>query len=110
MSEEYDLSRFSSAHAYDYHRALREIRNGHKENHWMWYIFPQIQGLGYTLTSQRYAIRTLDEAAAFLADETLGAHLTEISGELLKLPVRDPHKSLFRISACADGAVSFFAR
>ena len=80
-----DLSRFLKAQEYDYDQALREIRAGRKRSHWMWYIFPQIQGLGFTRTSEFYAIRDLDEAKAYLADPVLGARLKEISSALLDL-------------------------
>ena len=80
-----DLSRFLKAQEYDYEQALKEIRSGRKRSHWMWYIFPQIQGLGVTRTSEFYAIRDLDEAKAYLADPVLGPRLKEISSALLEL-------------------------
>ena len=61
-----DLDRFVRAPAGDYERALSEIRNGRKRLHWMWYIFPQIEGLGSSAMSQRYAIKSLAEARAYL--------------------------------------------
>ena len=85
-----DLSRFHRAQARDYDRALSEIRAGYKRSHWMWYIFPQIRGLGYSSTAQFYAIRDLDEARDYLADPLLRARLLEISGALLELPGGDP--------------------
>ena len=84
-----DLSRFIDAHKRDYDNALREIKNGKKYSHWMWYIFPQIKGLGRRSTSQYYAIENLDEAAAFLADPYLGNNLQSICEELLKLEISD---------------------
>ena len=80
-----DLSRFLKAQQYDYDQALREIRSGRKRSHWMWYIFPQIQGLGFSSTAQFYAIRDLDEAKEYLAHPVLGARLKEISSALLEL-------------------------
>ena len=80
-----DVSRFISAHKQSYRNALEEIRNGRKESHWMWFIFPQIHGLGYSPTSQYYAIQSLDEAAAFLRDPYLGGSLIEICHALLDL-------------------------
>ena len=80
-----DLSRFLKAQEYDYEQALKEIRAGRKRSHWMWYIFPQIQGLGVTRTSEYYAIRDMDEAKAYLADPVLGTRLKEISTALLEL-------------------------
>ncbi len=84
------LSRFHEAQRRDYAQALAEIRAGRKRSHWIWYIFPQIQGLGYSSTSQYYAIRDLDEARAYLADPVLRARLLEISQALLALPCSDP--------------------
>ncbi len=80
-----DLSRFLKAQEYDYEQALREIRSGRKRSHWMWYIFPQIQGLGFSSTAQYYAIRDLDEAKDYLAHPVLGTRLKEISSALLDL-------------------------
>ena len=80
-----DLSRFLKAQEYDYEQALREIRGGRKRSHWMWYIFPQIQGLGFSSTAQYYAIRDLQEAKDYLAHPVLGARLKEISSALLDL-------------------------
>lgn len=86
----YDLSRFTQAHMESYKIALEEIRNGRKESHWMWYIFPQIRGLGRSSTSEYYAIRDLDEAKAFLQDAYLGNNLIEISQVLLELEEDNP--------------------
>lgn len=85
MVKKMDLQRYVSAHQHDYDAALKEIRNGRKETHWMWYIFPQIRGLGRSSTSQYYAIDSLEEAAAFLSDPYLGGHLYEICEALLQL-------------------------
>ena len=89
MESHYDLSRFTKAHEYNFNTALREIRSGRKRSHWMWFIFPQIQGLGFSSTAQYYAIESLGEAAAFLHDPCLGEHLIEISEALLTLPTDD---------------------
>ena len=86
----YDLSRFHRAQARDYDRALSEIRAGNKRSHWIWYIFPQIRGLGYSSTAQFYAIEDLGEAKAYLADPVLRERLLEISGALLGLESSDP--------------------
>ena len=80
-----DLSRFLKAQEHDYAQALREIQSGHKRSHWMWYIFPQIQGLGFSSTAQFYAIENLQEAKDYLAHPVLGARLKEISSALLQL-------------------------
>ena len=79
------LSRVLKAQEQDYEQALREIRSGRKRSHWMWYIFPQIQGLGFSPTAQYYAIRDLQEARDYLAHPVLGARLKEISSALLDL-------------------------
>ena len=80
-----DLSRFLKAQEHDYAQALREIQSGRKRSHWMWYIFPQIQGLGFSSTAQFHAIENLQEAKDYLAHPVLGARLKEISSALLQL-------------------------
>ena len=84
-----DLSRFTIAHQNDFETALREIKSGKKRSHWMWYIFPQIYGLGYSYTSQYYAIQSLEEAKAFLADPYLGSNLISICEALTELESND---------------------
>ena len=79
MENSFDLSRFTKAHRYSYQTALSEIKNGRKTSHWMWYIFPQMRGLGRSDTSKYYAIQSLDEAKAFLKDPYLGKNLLEIN-------------------------------
>jgi uncharacterized protein (DUF1810 family) len=81
--------RFLDAQATAYPLALAEVQAGRKRSHWMWYIFPQIQGLGFSEISRHYAIRDVGEAAAYLAHPVLGARLREITGELLKLSGHD---------------------
>lgn len=83
MSEVFDLSRYIKAQAQDYEVALKEMKEGYKRSHWMWYIFPQIIGLGQSRTSIYYSIKNLDEARAYMADETLGPHMIEICEALL---------------------------
>jgi len=82
---ELTLERFISAHEKSYDIALREIKSGMKQSHWMWYIFPQIQGLGHSSTAKYYAIKDKEEAIAYWNDPVLSSHLLEISRELLKL-------------------------
>jgi uncharacterized protein (DUF1810 family) len=78
MSDDpYDLARFVSAQAYNYEQALSEIRNGRKRSHWMWYVFPQLHGLGSSPTSRRYAIKSAAEAEAYLRHPVLGPRLVE---------------------------------
>lgn len=81
-----DLDRFVKAQQKDYAIALAELRAGHKRSHWMWYIFPQVAGLGYSDMARRYAIRDMVEAKAYLAHPVLGKRLVEISRVLLQLP------------------------
>ena len=77
MTEPYDLDRFLKAQANDYDTALNELKAGRKCNHWIWYVFPQVAGLGHSPTSQFYAIKSLDEAAAYLRHPILGGRLHE---------------------------------
>ena len=78
-----DLQRFLDAQAGVYPQALAELRAGRKRSHWIWYILPQIQGLGLSRTSQRFAIRDRAEAVAYLNHEILGARLRECVGAML---------------------------
>ncbi|MBD1395513.1 DUF1810 domain-containing protein [Mucilaginibacter glaciei] len=80
-----ELSRFLTAQERDYETALAEIKNGRKRSHWMWYIFPQIAGLGLSETSKFYAIKDMAEAEAYLLHPILGTRLIEISKVLLEL-------------------------
>lgn len=73
----FDLARFVQAQARDYQRALSEIRRGQKRSHWMWFVFPQFDGLGFSATSRRYAIKSRAEAEAYLAHPVLGPRLVE---------------------------------
>lgn len=72
MADPFELDRFVRAQAVNYSQALAEIRAGAKRSHWMWYVFPQIAGLGHSDMARRYAIRSGDEARAYLAHEILG--------------------------------------
>jgi len=78
-----DLDRFLVAQERVYAGVLEELRGGHKTGHWIWFIFPQIAGLGYSSISQLYAIGSLDEARAYLAHPLLGARLRECAGMVL---------------------------
>src|SRR5262245_16056001 len=83
----YDLQRLVAAQdaGGTYQAALAERRGGHKTSHWMWFVFPQIAGLGYSPTSRTFAITSLAEARAYLAHPVLGARLTECAGVLTGL-------------------------
>jgi uncharacterized protein (DUF1810 family) len=85
MSKETNLERFISAQEKSYPIALSEIKKGKKQSHWMWYIFPQVQGLGFSETSKFYAIKDIDEAKEFLLHPVLGNRLVDLCNELLKL-------------------------
>lgn len=89
MPAQSNLQRFLDAQATAYPQALAEVKAGSKRSHWMWYLFPQIQGLGFSEISKHYAIRDAAEAAVYLQHPVLGPRLREISGELLKLSSRD---------------------
>jgi uncharacterized protein (DUF1810 family) len=80
-----NLYRFIDAQETSYQAALAEIKNARKQSHWMWYIFPQIQGLGFSEISKYYAIKDLKEASDYLQHPVLGNRLIEISEVLLKL-------------------------
>ena len=94
-----DLSRFISAQERSYDTALQEIRAGYKSSHWMWYIFPQIKGLGRSGTAQFYAIKDLAEAQAYLSDPVLGPRLIEITEAMLAHKGTPPERILGGIDA-----------
>ncbi|MBR3566216.1 MAG: DUF1810 domain-containing protein [Paludibacteraceae bacterium] len=81
--DHFNLSRFVEAQEQSYDIALQEIKQGYKQSHWIWYVFPQIKGLGYSSMAQFYAIQSLDEAKAYLQHPLLRAHLIEITEALL---------------------------
>lgn len=84
----YNLARFVDAQADSYERALVEIRSGHKVTHWMWYVFPQLAGLGRSATAQKFAVRSLDEARAYLAHPILGPRLIACADAALSVKER----------------------
>jgi uncharacterized protein (DUF1810 family) len=84
-SDPYDLGRFLQAQTDDYEQALAEITSGRKRTHWMWYIFPQIDGLAFSTTSRHYAIKSLDEARAYLDHPILGPRLRECAEAVVRL-------------------------
>ena len=86
----YDLSRFLRAQKEDYETALAEIRAGRKRSHWIWYIFPQLKGLGFSTMADYYGIDGIGEAEAYMKDPVLAARLVEISEALLTLKSSDP--------------------
>lgn len=94
-----DSLKFIMAQSRVYEKALQEIKNGKKKTHWMWFIFPQLRGLGRSEMAQTYAIADLDEAEAYLKHNVLGARLIEISEALLNINEIDPKVILGDIDA-----------
>ena len=92
MSDPHDLQRFVDAQDQSgtYERALAELRAGRKTSHWMWFVFPQIAGLGRSPTARQYAISDLEEAEAYLAHPVLGERLVEASWTLVELDGKRP--------------------
>ena len=86
--DRFNLERFVAAQAPIYATALRELGQGRKRTHWMWFIFPQVEGLGHSSLAQRYAIRSRNEAQAYLATPLLGARLLECTAAVLNIPAR----------------------
>src|ERR1700729_1209626 len=80
MSDQYELKRFVDAQEGVYEQACAELRAGRKRSHWMWFVFPQIRGLGSSPMAVRYAISSLDEARAYLEHVVLGPRLRESTG------------------------------
>jgi uncharacterized protein (DUF1810 family) len=117
----HDLIRFIQAQAGDYERALSEIRSGRKHSHWMWYVFPQFDGLGFSSMSKRYAIKSVAEAEAYIAHPILGPRLVECAEAVLAVegktatqifgsPDDVKLKSCATLFACVSPAASAFHR
>ena len=94
-----DIQRFIDAQKKDYEIALSEIKQGHKENHWMWYIFPQILGLGESPMAEYYEIKGINEGIDYLKNEYLYNNFINICEELLKLKTDDPQEIFGTIDA-----------
>ncbi|MGC9221927.1 MAG: DUF1810 domain-containing protein [Solirubrobacteraceae bacterium] len=92
MGDQFNLERFVAAQdgGGTYQHAFEELRRGRKRGHWIWFVFPQLAGLGFSLMSERYAIRSLDEACAYLRHPVLGQRLVECAEALLELGGDDP--------------------
>ena len=97
----YNLERFVAAQdaGGTYDRATAELRAGRKATHWMWFVFPQIAGLGYSPTSRTYAISSLDEARAYLAHAVLGPRLIECAAILTRVPGRTAEQIFGEVDA-----------
>jgi uncharacterized protein (DUF1810 family) len=90
----FDLQRFVDAQATVYERVRAELSNGRKQSHWMWFIFPQIAGLGHSPMAQRYAISSLDEAKAYLAHPVLGRRLRECTRLMVQVDGKPAYEIL----------------
>ena len=99
MDDPYDLNRFLSAQAGNYGIALAELQAGEKRSHWMWYVFPQLRGLGHSDKAQYFGLTSLDEARAYLADPILGSRLRECVVALLNLGGVDAEQVLGDVDA-----------
>jgi uncharacterized protein (DUF1810 family) len=121
MNDLHNLNRFVEAQQGVYEQALSEISSGRKRSHWMWYIFPQFTGLGFSSTSQHYAIKSVEEAKAFLAHPTLGPRLLESAKAVVDLEGRSAAqifgspddmklRSCATLFACVSPAGSVFHR
>jgi len=113
MRDPYDLQRFVDAQERIYDRAVSELSQGRKRSHWMWFIFPQVQGLGFSAMAQRYAISSREEGIAYLAHGVLGSRLVECTELVLAVQNRSiyeifgsPDDMKFRSSMTLFGAVS----
>ncbi len=98
VEDPHDLQRFVAAQTEVYGAVLAELRAGRKTTHWMWFVFPQIRGLGSSWMSEHYAIASVDEARAYLAHPLLGARLRECTA----IVVANRHNSAWRIFGCVD--------
>src|SRR4028118_2234163 len=87
-NDHFDLTRFISAQEMVYSRVLFELRNGRKRSHWMWFIFPQIDGLGNSSTTKQYAIKSIEEAQEYLNHPVLGKRLKECAESVLAIEGR----------------------
>lgn len=88
MKDRFNLQRFVDAQQDVYAQVLKELKSGRKVSHWMWFIFPQVQGLGNSLTSKKYAIRSLEEARAYLKHPVLGPRLLKCCRAILSVQGR----------------------
>jgi uncharacterized protein (DUF1810 family) len=111
MTDHSDLNRFVDAQTGSYETALQEVRSGAKRSHWMWYIFPQIAGLGHSAMARRYGIADRAEAEAYLAHPVLGDRLREITQALQALPDAVPARVFGGIDAMKlRSSLTLFAR
>ena len=120
-ADPFQLQRFIAAQEGVYEQALLELRNGHKRSHWMWFIFPQIDGLAFSATAKYYAIQSLDEAKAYLQHNILGQNLSECTRTVCVIEGRSAHdifgnpddlklKSCMTLFEFVDGPESVFGQ
>jgi uncharacterized protein (DUF1810 family) len=111
VTDPFDLQRFLDAQAHTYQQALAELRAGEKRTHWMWFVFPQIAGLGHSGMAQRFAISGLEEARAYVAHPTLGRRLVECARALTDLDTADADRVLGPVDAQKlRSSMTLFAR
>jgi uncharacterized protein (DUF1810 family) len=111
MTDRHDLDRFVDAQRDTFDTALAEVRRGLKRSHWMWFIFPQIIGLGSSAMARRYAITGMAEAEAYLAHPILGDRLRRIAQALQDLPDADPESVFGGVDAIKlRSSLTLFAR
>ena len=111
MSDPFSLQRFVDAQAQTYDQALHELRDGEKRTHWMWFVFPQLTGLGRSGMAQRFAISGLGEARAYAAHPTLGRRLVESARALTDLDTADPVQVFGPVDAQKlQSSMTLFAR
>lgn len=91
-TDPHDLQRFVDAQATVHEQAAAELRLGRKRTHWMWFVFPQLRGLGLSTTATRYGLASLDEARAYLAHPVLGPRLVENTRRVLAVQDRSAHQ------------------
>lgn len=107
----FDLERFLRAQAGTYDQALTELRDGRKQSHWMWFVFPQLAGLGRSEASWFYGIRSIEEARAYVADATLGPRLAEAARAMLDSGATDAAAALGPIDAIKlQSSMTLFVR
>lgn len=113
MTDPFDLKRFVDAQAAVYPHVVSELRQGRKQSHWMWFIFPQLAGLGHSAMAQRYALSSRDEALAYLGHAVLGPRLREctalvnaVEGRTIREILGSPDDLKFRSSMTLFAAVS----
>jgi len=120
-ADPHNLSRFVQAQMADYDQALTEIRSGRKRSHWMWYIFPQLDGLGFSSASKRYSIKSIAEAQAYLGHPVLGPRLVDSAEAVLRVEGRSAQeifgfpddmklRSCATLFACVSPSGSVFHR